>query len=170
MRGMKKDDADLDESEPTMCLVRRAHSRGFPGNYLKRMRECAGLSQRVLGLQLALDATRITRIERDQVPLAGSYALIVGWARACGYGPWDVGLQRFLLQSGNPPWLPEGDAQAVRYVARRAAALAMLPRPSDREIVARRVAQHRAAWAATATGADDALTRIPQPVGARPCR
>src|SRR5437868_8277483 len=148
------------EGEPTMCLVRRARSRGFPGNYLKRMRECAGLSQRALGQQLALDATRITRIERDQVPLAGNYALIVGWARACGYGPWDVGLQRFLLQSGNPPWLPEGDAQAVLSIARRAAALAMLPRPSDREVVARRVAQHRAAWQATRPDVDGVSARV----------
>src|SRR5205823_10829850 len=145
------------EGEPTMCLVRRARSRGFPGTYLKRMRECAGLSQRALGQQLALDPTRITRIERDQVPLAGAYALIVGWARACGYGPWNVGLQRFLLQSGNPPWLPEGDAQAMLHIARRAAALAMLPRPSDREIVARRVAQHRPAWATPPTDGDAAL-------------
>src|SRR5205823_9182758 len=84
---------------PTMCLVRRLRSRGFQGNYLKKMRECAGLSQRALGERLALDATRITRIERDLVPLAGNQALIVGWARACGYGPWDVGLQRFLLET-----------------------------------------------------------------------
>src|ERR671916_128565 len=116
MRGV--DGALLPEGEPTMCLVRRARSRGFPGNYLKRMRECAGLSQRALGLRLALDATRITRIERDQVPLAGAHALIVGWARACGYGPWDVGLQRFLVASGNPPWLPEGDPQALLAIAR----------------------------------------------------
>jgi transcriptional regulator with XRE-family HTH domain len=170
MRGMKNE-MDLDERVPTMCLVRRARSRGFPGNYLKKMRECAGLSQRALGLALALDATRITRIERDQVPLAGSFALIVGWARACGYGPWDVGLQRFLLQSGNPPWLPAGDVQAVLRVARRAAAIAMLPRPSDREVVARRVAQHRAAWQATRPESDDVRVRIPaEPVGARPCR
>jgi hypothetical protein len=168
MRGMTK---DLDERESTMCLVRRARSRGFPGNYLKKMRECAGLSQRALGLALALDATRITRIERDQVPLAGNFALIVGWARACGFGPWDVGLQRFLLQSGNPPWLPEGDARAVLYVARRAAAIAMLPRSSDREIVARRVAQHRAAWASARPDSDEAIVRVPaEPVGARPCR
>src|SRR5215213_6874727 len=32
-------------------------------NYLTKMRECAGLSQRALGDRLALDATRITRIE-----------------------------------------------------------------------------------------------------------
>jgi transcriptional regulator with XRE-family HTH domain len=128
-----------------MCRVRKVRSRGFPGNYLKKMRECAGLSQRALGQRLALDATRITRIERDQVHLAGAFDLIVAWARACGYGPWDVGLQRFLVESGNPPWLPPGDPRAVLLIARRAAALALLPRASDREIAARRLAQHHAA-------------------------
>ena len=131
-----------------MCLVRRVKSRGFPGNYLKTMRECAGLSQHALGLRLALDATRVTRIERNQVHLAGAYDLIVGWALACGFGPWDVALQRFLLETGNRPWLPDGDEQAVLQIARRAAALALLPRLSDRQIAARRLAQHRAAWQA----------------------
>ena len=144
----------------------------YSGYYLKKMRECAALSQRALGERLGLDATRITRIERNQVPLGGAQALIVGWAVACGYGPWDVGLQRFLLQSGNPPWLPEGDRQAVLYLARRAAALALLPRASDREIVARRVAQHRAAWQTTRSDAEVAADtrRDAEPVGARPWR
>jgi transcriptional regulator with XRE-family HTH domain len=162
-------DDESQRGEPTMCLVRKLRSRGFPGNYLKKMRECAGLSQRALGERLALDATRITRIERDQVPLAGAQALIVGWALACGYGPWDVGLQRFLLQSGNAPWLPEGDRQAVLYLARRAAALALMPRASDREIVARRVAQHRATWQGADRDAEVAASvrSMPEPVGAR---
>src|SRR5690242_18822525 len=131
-----------------MCLVRRLRSRGFPGNYLKKMRECAGLSQRALGDCLALDATRITRIERGLVPLACARALIVDWALACGYGPWDVGLQRFLLQTGNAPWLPDGDAAAVLAIARRAAVIALLPRPSDREIAAKHLARRRAEWQA----------------------
>ena len=155
-----------------MCLVRKVRSRGFGGNYLKAMRECAGLSQRALGHALALDATRITRIERDLVPLAGSFELIVGWARACGFGSWDMGLQRFLIESGNRPWLPEGDRQAVLLIARRAAALALLPRESDRQIVARRLAQHRAAWQ-TKPGPPE--TRRPAYAegvlaGERPCR
>jgi transcriptional regulator with XRE-family HTH domain len=132
-----------------MCRVRKLKSRGFPGNYLKTMRECAGLSQRALGLRLALDATRITRIERGETRLAGAYELIVAWALACGYGPWDVGLQVFLLETGNRPWLPDGDRQALLRIARRAAALATQPRESDRQIVAKRLAQHRAAWQAT---------------------
>src|SRR5215212_10425132 len=156
-----------------MCLVRRLRSRGFPGNYLKKMRECAGLSQRALGDRLALDATRITRIERGLVPLAGARALIVGWALACGYGPWDVGLQRFLLQTGNAPWLPDGDAAAVLAIARRAAGIALLPRPSDREIAAKHVAHRRAEWQAAraaeaASAAPIAEERVP--TGSAPCR
>jgi hypothetical protein len=34
MSGMN-DGTVPDEREPTMCLVRRAHGHGFPGNYLK---------------------------------------------------------------------------------------------------------------------------------------
>ena len=156
-----------------MCLVRRLRSRGFQGNYLKKMRECAGLSQRALGERLALDATRITRIERDLVPLAGNQALIVGWALACGYGPWDVGLQRFLLETGNAPWLPAGDRQAVLAIARRAAAIALLPRPSDREIAAKHLARRRAEW--QGTRADEQASPAPigaerVPIGSAPCR
>ncbi len=159
-----------------MCLVRKPRSRGLPGNYLKTMRECAGLSQRALGTALALDATRITRIERDQMPLAGAYALILAWATACDHGPWDVRLQRFLLENGNPPWLPADYPGAVRYIARRAAALALLPCEADRRLVARRVAQHRAAWrtpgAATAEAplpASPAIVPDEAPVGAGSC-
>ena len=156
-----------------MCLARKLRSRGFRGNYLKTMRECAGLSQRALGQRLALDATRITRIERDLVPLAGAGELIQAWARACGFGPWDVGLQRFLLESGNPPWLPAGDRQAVLHIARRAAAIALLPRESDRQIAARRIAQHRAAWQATKAAPAETTPAAPRervPVGAKPWR
>src|SRR2546423_7695275 len=112
------------------------------------MRECGGLSQRGVGDRLALDAARITRIERGLVPLAGARAVIVGWALACGHGPWDVGLQRFLLQTGNAPWLPDGDKAAVLAIARRAAALSLLPRPGDRAIAAKPLAQRRADWQA----------------------
>jgi transcriptional regulator with XRE-family HTH domain len=156
-----------------MCLVRRLRSRGFPGNYLKKMRECAGLSQRALGDRLALDATRITRIERGLVPLAGGQALIVGWALACGYGPWDVGLQRFLLQTGNAPWLPDGDKAAVLAIARRAAALSLLPRPGDRAIAAKHLAQRRADWQAARAAEADWSTPIAAervPTGSASCR
>jgi hypothetical protein len=144
-----------------MCLVRRLRSRGFQGNYLKKMRECAGLSQRALGDRLALDATRITRIERNLVPLAGNQALVVGWALACGFGPWDVGLQRFLVETGNAPWLPAGDRQAVLAIARRAAAIALLPRPSDRAIAERHVARRRAEWQAARAAEADLAATIP---------
>lgn len=154
----------------TMCLARRLRSRGFRGNYLKTMRECAGLSQRALGQRLYLDATRITRIERDLVPLAGASALILAWARACGFGPWDEGLQRFLIERGNAPWLPDGDAEAVEHIARRAAALALQPCRSDRQLVARRVAALRSQWGT----APDAPAPTPEPalapVGAGRCR
>jgi hypothetical protein len=132
------------------------------------MRECAGLSQRALGQRLALDATRITRIERGQTHLAGAFDLVVAWARACGFGPWDVGLQRFLLESGNPPWLASDDPQAVGLIARRAAALALLPRASDRQIAARRVAQYRAAWRAGRSSVTDmpaSAPAAPDPTG-----
>src|SRR5436190_202307 len=64
-------------------------------------------------------------------------------------------------------------APAVLTIARRAAGIALLPRPSDREIAARHVARRRAEWQAAraaeaACAAPIAAERVP--TGSAPCR
>ena len=100
-----------------------------PSNYLRTLRERAGLSQLDLAELLDVHNTRLSRLERrPPAELAGDRALILRFAEACKASPTDIALQLFLLRAGLAPWVPE-DSETLHQVASYAATLVNLVPP-----------------------------------------
>jgi transcriptional regulator with XRE-family HTH domain len=106
-----------------------------PSNYLRTLRERAGLSQLELADLLNVHNTRLSRLERrPPAELAGERSLIIHFAEACKASPTDIELQLFLLRAGLAPWVPEDRETLQRVAAFAATRVSLVPpvRPTAR--------------------------------------
>lgn len=127
---------------PQNGLVRQASvndktSRLNPGNRQQPRRNAlwtwrkvyANKTQSELGADVGLNRYLVADMESGLVPLWGRKETIIRWATACRMDPTSVEVQEFLIQTGNAPYLPEGDG-SVKQVAELSARLwRLMPEP-----------------------------------------